>query len=53
MRDVGIIEDAAVAVSVPAPGRAAGAYAVCDLDDRRLVINVFGAEPQRYQLERS
>lgn len=36
-----------------APGRAAGAYAVCDLDDRRLVINVYGAEPQRYQLERS
>jgi 3',5'-cyclic-AMP phosphodiesterase len=35
-----------------APGRAAAAYAVCDLDDRRLVINVYGAEQQRYQLER-
>jgi 3',5'-cyclic-AMP phosphodiesterase len=35
-----------------APGRAAAAYAVCDLDDRRLVINVYGAENLRYQLER-
>ncbi len=35
-----------------APGRAAAAYAVCDLSDRRLVINVFGAETLRYQLER-
>jgi 3',5'-cyclic-AMP phosphodiesterase len=34
-----------------APGRAAAAYAVCDLDDRRLVINVYGAEPVRYQVE--
>jgi len=35
-----------------APGRAAAAYAVCDLDDRRLVITVHGAEMVRYQLER-
>jgi 3',5'-cyclic-AMP phosphodiesterase len=35
-----------------APGRVAAAYAVCDLDDRRLVINVYGAEQLRYQLER-
>jgi 3',5'-cyclic AMP phosphodiesterase CpdA len=35
-----------------APGRAAAAYAVCDLDDRRLVINVYGAENLRYQIER-
>jgi len=36
-----------------APGRPAAAYAVCDLDDRRLVMNVYGAEQLRYQLERS
>jgi 3',5'-cyclic AMP phosphodiesterase CpdA len=35
-----------------APGRAAAAYAVCDLDERRLVINVFGAEQLHYQIER-
>ncbi len=35
-----------------APGRAAAAYAVCDLDERRLVVTVYGAEPQRYQIER-
>jgi 3',5'-cyclic-AMP phosphodiesterase len=35
-----------------APGRAAAAYAVCDLDDRRLVINVYGAEQLHYQIER-
>jgi 3',5'-cyclic AMP phosphodiesterase CpdA len=35
-----------------APGRVAGAYAVCDLDDRRLVVTVYGAETQRYQIER-
>lgn len=35
-----------------APGRAAAAHAVCDLDDRRLVVNVYGAEQLRYQLER-
>jgi Icc protein len=34
-----------------APGRVAAAYAVCDLDDRRLVVTVYGAETQRYQLE--
>jgi Icc protein len=34
-----------------APGRVAAAYAVCDLDERRLVVNVFGAEQARYQLE--
>jgi 3',5'-cyclic AMP phosphodiesterase CpdA len=34
-----------------APGRVAAAYAVCDLDDRRLVVNVFGAETVRYQIE--
>ncbi len=36
-----------------APGRAAAAYAVCDLDERRLVITVYGAEMLRYQLELS
>jgi 3',5'-cyclic AMP phosphodiesterase CpdA len=36
-----------------APGRAAAAYAVCNLDERRLVIDVYGAEPVRYQLERA
>ncbi len=35
-----------------APGRAAAAYAVCDVDERRLVITVHGAETLRYQLER-
>jgi 3',5'-cyclic AMP phosphodiesterase CpdA len=35
-----------------APGRVAGAYAVCDLDERRLVVTVYGAETQRYQFER-
>jgi Icc protein len=35
-----------------APGRAAAAYAVCDLDEQRLVVNVNGAEQLRYQLER-
>jgi len=34
-----------------APGRPAAAFAVCDLDERRLTITVHGAEPQRYQLE--
>ncbi len=36
-----------------APGRVAGAYAVCELNERRLVINVYGAEQVRYQIERS
>jgi Icc protein len=35
-----------------APGRAAAAYAVCDLDERRLVVNVYGTEQMRYQVER-
>jgi 3',5'-cyclic AMP phosphodiesterase CpdA len=34
-----------------APGRASRAFAVCELDERRLVITVQGEEPQRYQLE--
>lgn len=34
-----------------APGRAANAFAVCDLDERRLVITVHGEQPQRYQVE--
>jgi 3',5'-cyclic AMP phosphodiesterase CpdA len=34
-----------------APGRAAAAYAVCELDQRRLVVNVFGAETLHYQVE--
>ncbi|HVY30472.1 MAG TPA: metallophosphoesterase [Polyangiaceae bacterium] len=36
-----------------APGRAAAAYAVCELDERRLVVNVGGAEAVRYQVERT
>jgi len=35
-----------------APGRPANSYAICDLDERRLVIHVNGAEPARYQIER-
>lgn len=34
-----------------APGRPAAAYAVCDLNDRRLVITMHGAETLRYQVE--
>ncbi len=34
-----------------APGRPAAAYAVCDLNDRRLIITIHGAETLRYQLE--
>lgn len=34
-----------------APGRAAAAHAVADLDERRLVVRVAGAEPVRYQVE--
>jgi 3',5'-cyclic-AMP phosphodiesterase len=34
-----------------APGRVAAAHAVCELDDRRLVVNVYGAEQLRYQVE--
>lgn len=36
-----------------APGRPAAAYAICDLDERRLTITVYGAEQLRYQLELS
>jgi hypothetical protein len=34
-----------------APGRAAAAHAVVELDERRLVVHVAGAEPVRYQVE--
>jgi len=34
-----------------APGRAAAAHAVVDLDERRLVVRVAGVEPARYQVE--
>jgi 3',5'-cyclic-AMP phosphodiesterase len=34
-----------------APGRVAAAHAVCDLDERRLVVTVNGAEQLRYQVE--
>ncbi len=34
-----------------APGRAAAAHAVVDLDERRLVVSVAGAETARYQVE--
>jgi len=34
-----------------APGRAAAAFAICDLDERRLVVTVHGAEVVRYQVE--
>lgn len=34
-----------------APGRAAAAFAVCDLDAHRLTVNVYGVEPARYQVE--
>lgn len=36
-----------------APGRPAGAFAVCDIDERRLVVHVHGVESARYQIERS
>ena len=35
------------------PGRAAAAFAVCDVDERRLVVTVHGEETVRYQVERS
>jgi Icc protein len=35
-----------------APGRPAAAYAVCDVDERRVVVTVRGAETCRYQIER-
>jgi 3',5'-cyclic AMP phosphodiesterase CpdA len=34
-----------------APGRAANASAICDVDERRLLIRVDGAETARYQIE--
>jgi 3',5'-cyclic AMP phosphodiesterase CpdA len=34
-----------------APGRAAGAFAVCDIDERRLLVRVRGEETMRYQFE--
>jgi len=34
-----------------APGRAAAAHAVVDLDEQRMVVRVAGAEPVRYQVE--
>jgi 3',5'-cyclic AMP phosphodiesterase CpdA len=36
-----------------APGRAAAAFAVCDVDERRLLVTVHGQETARYQLERA
>ena len=34
-----------------APGRAAAAFAVCDIDERRLLVRVRGEETMRYQFE--
>lgn len=34
-----------------APGRAAAAFAVCDVDAHRLTVTVYGAETARYQVE--
>jgi Icc protein len=34
-----------------APGRAAGAFAVCELEPRRLVVSVHGEETSRYQFD--
>lgn len=34
-----------------APGRPAQAYAIVDIDERRLSVDVRGEEPQRYQFE--
>ncbi|MFZ5896491.1 MAG: metallophosphoesterase family protein [Myxococcota bacterium] len=36
-----------------APGRPAAAYAVCDIDERRLVVDICGEETARYQFELS
>jgi len=36
-----------------APGRPASAYAVCNIDERRLQVDVGGEEPARYQFELS
>jgi Icc protein len=40
-------------LSDDAPGRPANAWAVCDVDEHRLVITVFGEQPVRYQVERA
>lgn len=34
-----------------APGRPAGAYTICDISERRLVVTVFGADSARYQID--
>ena len=34
-----------------APGRAAGTYAVADIDEQRLLVRVLGEQPARYQFE--
>jgi 3',5'-cyclic-AMP phosphodiesterase len=34
-----------------APGRAAGAFAVCDLDPRRMTVTIHGEESARYQFD--
>jgi hypothetical protein len=34
-----------------APGRPAAAYALCDIDERRLLVDVRGEETARYQFE--
>jgi Icc protein len=36
-----------------APGRPAAAFAVCRLSEARLVVEVFGNDPARYQIERA
>jgi 3',5'-cyclic AMP phosphodiesterase CpdA len=36
-----------------APGRPAAAFAVCDIDERRLLVSVHGEETARYQFERT
>ncbi len=36
-----------------APGRPAAAFAVCDLDERRLLVHVHGEDTLRYQFERT
>jgi len=34
-----------------APGRPAGAYTLCDVSERRLVVTVCGAQPAHYQVD--
>ncbi len=38
-------------VDEDAPGRAAGTYALADLDEDRLLVRVLGEQPARYQFE--